>query len=498
MEDATTAAQKIFFSYSRTDGQGHALKLAGDLRAAGANVWIDQLDIELGKLWDLEVEKALNTADCVLFIATEKSTTSNNVLNEVYYALDENKKVIPVVFHDCRIPFQLRRLQRIDFTADYNTAFERLMKALGLTAGKATATPTPTKHVEEPTIPSTPTVAETEAIKGSPKEPRQERTETDEHFTANEQKMKEPKQKESVFTAEKPETPSVDIEGTEKPKVKKALLWGVAAVAAAAIVFVAVKNNSGSASNTEKTGDSAMVLSKTDGTAPLDSFSVLTQNTPQTKTDSGMVNEDRNKTTQSGNEKPPETSGVADNETRFNEYRQSGLHKFTDKDFKGAIDDLLKALAVKPDAEVSFQIGRCYGLLEDYANAAAYYSKAIDADPKNWVYHNGRGNAYRKAANYTAAVSDYNQAVLLAPKEGLPYANRGLCKQALNDAAGACQDFSTAMNLGEETGKAAYNSNCLRKPSFTPALITKDRITLKPSANGVKKYQKAVSPRKDY
>lgn len=132
MENPTNSEQKIFFSYSRVDGEQYALKLANDLRAAGANVWIDQLDIELGKLWDLEVEKALNAANCILFIATEKSTTSNNVLNEVYYALDENKKVIPVVFHNCRIPFGLKRLQRIDFTTNYDTAFHRLKKALGL------------------------------------------------------------------------------------------------------------------------------------------------------------------------------------------------------------------------------------------------------------------------------------------------------------------------------------------------------------------------------
>ena len=39
------------FSYCRVDSD-FALKLAEDLKAAGANVWIDQLDIELGTPWD--------------------------------------------------------------------------------------------------------------------------------------------------------------------------------------------------------------------------------------------------------------------------------------------------------------------------------------------------------------------------------------------------------------------------------------------------------------
>ena len=39
---------KTFFSYSRDDSE-FVLKLAKDLRAAGADVWLDQLDIGAGK-----------------------------------------------------------------------------------------------------------------------------------------------------------------------------------------------------------------------------------------------------------------------------------------------------------------------------------------------------------------------------------------------------------------------------------------------------------------
>jgi TIR domain len=124
--------QKIFFSYSRVDGEKAALKLAGDLRKLGANVWIDQLDIKAGTIWDEEIERTLEKSDCILFIATPKSTSSNNVLNEVYYALEENKQVIPVIFENCKIPFRLKRLQYIDFTGDYDSALDRLAEALNL------------------------------------------------------------------------------------------------------------------------------------------------------------------------------------------------------------------------------------------------------------------------------------------------------------------------------------------------------------------------------
>ena len=126
------AERKIFISYSRVDGQQFAVELSARLRKAGANVWLDQVDIEPGKIWDFEIEKALQTSEAVIFIATEKSTSSNNVLNEVYYALEENKEVIPVIFHDCKMPFRLKRLQYIDFTNNYETALARLLKALHL------------------------------------------------------------------------------------------------------------------------------------------------------------------------------------------------------------------------------------------------------------------------------------------------------------------------------------------------------------------------------
>ncbi|HKH59232.1 MAG TPA: TonB family protein [Flavitalea sp.] len=120
----------IFFSYSRKDAESFAFKLANDLRAAGAKVWIDQLDIPPGKNWDEEIEKALNASKYILFIASEKSVSSQNVLNEIYYAVDENKIVIPIKIDDCAIPFRIRRFQYIDFTGNYDSAFDRLVKYL--------------------------------------------------------------------------------------------------------------------------------------------------------------------------------------------------------------------------------------------------------------------------------------------------------------------------------------------------------------------------------
>ena len=136
------SSQKIFFSYSRADSP-FALTLAKDLREAGADIWIDQLDIPAGSHWDAAVEKALNSAAFVLVILTNSSTGSTNVMDEVSFALESGKKIIPVLLEDCLPPFRLRRLQRIDFTSDYSVGFTQLMTTLSLSPGAFKSEGTP-------------------------------------------------------------------------------------------------------------------------------------------------------------------------------------------------------------------------------------------------------------------------------------------------------------------------------------------------------------------
>jgi hypothetical protein len=118
-----------FFSYCRDDSK-FALRLAGDLKAAGADVWLDQLDILPGQRWDRTVEDALTNCSRMLVILTPASVNSTNVMDEVSFALEAQKTVIPVLFRDCAIPFRLRRVQHIDFRADYAAGLQALIRTL--------------------------------------------------------------------------------------------------------------------------------------------------------------------------------------------------------------------------------------------------------------------------------------------------------------------------------------------------------------------------------
>jgi hypothetical protein len=120
---------RLFISYSRADGE-FVLRLAGDLRAAGVDLWLDQEDIPPGARWDRAVEEAMKAAPSLLVVLSPVSAASQNVLDEVSYALDTGKRIIPILYQTCDIPFRLRRLQYVDFTGNYGEALAELVQAI--------------------------------------------------------------------------------------------------------------------------------------------------------------------------------------------------------------------------------------------------------------------------------------------------------------------------------------------------------------------------------
>jgi hypothetical protein len=107
--------RRAFISYSRIN-KDFATKFAKGLRAAGFSVWFDLLDIPPGSRWDDEVEKALRECSVFLVILTPASIASENVKDEIGYAIDHGKHILPVLLQDCDVPLRLRRFQYVDFT----------------------------------------------------------------------------------------------------------------------------------------------------------------------------------------------------------------------------------------------------------------------------------------------------------------------------------------------------------------------------------------------
>jgi len=131
---------QFFLSYSRAD-QDIALKFARDLKAAGADIWVDQIDIRPSERWDRSVEAGVRDSVGIVLMMSPRSVASENVLDEISVALDAGKQVIPVLIQACQAPLRLARLQFIDATHDYATALERCKTAMAQADPSAVATP---------------------------------------------------------------------------------------------------------------------------------------------------------------------------------------------------------------------------------------------------------------------------------------------------------------------------------------------------------------------
>ena len=122
--------QRTFISYPRKNAE-FALKLARELKSAGFDVWFDQLDIPAGARWDDEVQKALAECGIFLVVLTPEAIESENVKDEIGYAIDSRKRILPVLLKPCNIPFRLRRFHYVDFTMlDYDLGIETAEKLL--------------------------------------------------------------------------------------------------------------------------------------------------------------------------------------------------------------------------------------------------------------------------------------------------------------------------------------------------------------------------------
>jgi hypothetical protein len=67
-----------------------------------------------------------------MVILSPAAVQSTNVMDEVSFALEEGKTILPVKHRDCKIPFRLRRLQYVDLMLNYDAGLARLLERLGV------------------------------------------------------------------------------------------------------------------------------------------------------------------------------------------------------------------------------------------------------------------------------------------------------------------------------------------------------------------------------
>src|SRR3954467_5622247 len=128
-EEADRSRDTYFLSYSRSD-ERFALRLAKDLRAHGVAMWVDQLDIRPSEHWDRAIERAVSTCRGIVVVLSPRSVASDNVADEISFAIDGGKGVLPVMIERCNLPLRITRMQVIDATGNYNKALEECVAEL--------------------------------------------------------------------------------------------------------------------------------------------------------------------------------------------------------------------------------------------------------------------------------------------------------------------------------------------------------------------------------
>lgn len=125
--------EKVFISYSRKD-MDFVRKLAGDLEAAGYDVWWDITDLRGGDDWVRNIPEAIKTSRYFIVVLSPNSIESEWVRKEYTQALSLRKKIIPIMLAACEVPFALNTINFVNFAeGEYAENFTRLLTPLGFT-----------------------------------------------------------------------------------------------------------------------------------------------------------------------------------------------------------------------------------------------------------------------------------------------------------------------------------------------------------------------------
>lgn len=124
----------IFISYAKKDTHALASQLHKALSdIPGITAWMDT-SLETAESWAWQIQEELDQADYLVVLlspdVTRPPTTQQRrsfVLNEIDYAQQINKPIIPIMAQRSRIPVQLAGVQYIDLTTDAKGGIDQLV-----------------------------------------------------------------------------------------------------------------------------------------------------------------------------------------------------------------------------------------------------------------------------------------------------------------------------------------------------------------------------------
>ena len=94
---------------------------------------------------------------------------------------------------------------------------------------------------------------------------------------------------------------------------------------------------------------------------------------------------------------------------------------------------------------------------DDYNDAIAHYTQAIQLDPKNRAAYNNRGLTNNARGDYDRAIADFSDAIRLDPKDARAYNNRCIAHNNNGERDLALADCNEAIRLDPKSAQAYIN-----------------------------------------
>jgi PAS domain-containing protein len=146
-EDSCTVVRyvtQVFLSYASEDRQV-VRRLYDRLKLKGFRPWVDEIDIDKGRLWDAEIRKQVTKSQVVVVCMSQVALTKEALRREIRLILDAARKrpkrtifVIPVRIESCELPRELARRQWVNLFEP--SGFDQLVTAIRNSRAKAVCT----------------------------------------------------------------------------------------------------------------------------------------------------------------------------------------------------------------------------------------------------------------------------------------------------------------------------------------------------------------------
>lgn len=140
----------VFLCYSSSDYK-QANRLRSQLQDAGISVWQDKESISAGAQFSIEIEQAIRRSSLILALTSKSSGESPWVRNEILFAIDAKKTIIPVIIEEGATPIlPIYGLQNIELAVDWEQGVLRLIDRIQSIVQEAH--PAPVEFFVEPEV----------------------------------------------------------------------------------------------------------------------------------------------------------------------------------------------------------------------------------------------------------------------------------------------------------------------------------------------------------